>query len=247
MSLMINCQDVRKAIGPRPLFTSLSFTVNKGDRLAIIGANGSGKTTLLRLLAGLDEPDNGQINFAQNMVIGYLAQQEKLDENLTVLEILLQELHGEHLDEAEQHTRAYSMLSRAGFDDAGTPISSLSGGWRKRLAIALALVHHPDVLVMDEPTNHLDLEGIVWLEKLLHSSFPGCPSSFILVSHDRLFLEHLATQILEIAPCYPEGYKQVAGNYSSFLRQKEDFLLHQEEQETRSLQTGHFYIIESIV
>ena len=230
---MINCQEIRKAIGPRTLFSSLSFTVNKGDRLAVIGANGSGKTTLLRILSDMDTADSGKISYAQNMVIGYLPQQETFEGQETSLNTLLAGLRDENLDDAERHNRAHAMLSRAGFSDIDIPVQTLSGGWRKRLAISLALVRQPDLLVMDEPTNHLDLEGIIWLEKLLHSTFPGCPSTFVIVSHDRFFLEHLTTRIIEIAPFYPEGSFQSTGNYSSFLRQKEQFIVQQEEQESR--------------
>lgn len=233
MTLMLNCQDVCKAIGPRTLFDALSFTVNSGDRLAIIGANGSGKTTLLRILAGLDSPDSGRITLAQNVVIAYLPQQEELDEQTTAAGCLFAALQEKHLDEAEQHNLVHAMLSRADFADMDAPVQTLSGGWRKRLAICRALLRQPDLLIMDEPTNHLDLEGIVWLEKLLSSAYPGNPSTFIMVSHDRLFLENLATRCLEIAPFYPEGYFQVDGNYSTFLQRKELFLDQQQEQEAR--------------
>lgn len=234
MSLLINCQEIHKSIGPRTLFSSLSFTVNKGDRLAIIGANGSGKTTLLRMLAGQDTPDGGRISVAQNTVTGYLPQHEKFDEGASVVQILLQALDKEeHLDEAEQHARVHAMLNRAEFADFGAPVQTLSGGWRKRLAICRALLCQPDMLIMDEPTNHLDLEGILWLEKLLQSSFPGCPSTFVIVSHDRYFLENLTTRIIEIAGVYPDGILQVDGNYSTFLRRKEEFVLQQQEQEAR--------------
>ena len=231
MTLMLNCQDVCKSIGPQTLFDSLSFTVNSGDRLAIIGANGSGKTTLLRILSGLDSPDSGRITLAQNVLIGSLPQQEELDEQATAADVLFAALHDEHLDEAERHNRVHAMLSRAEFDNFDAPVHILSGGWRKRLAICRSLLRRPDLLIMDEPTNHLDLEGIVWLEKLLSNSFPGSPSTFVMVSHDRFFLEKLATRIIEIAPFYPEGFFKVDGNYSGFLHRKEQFLHQQQEQE----------------
>jgi len=224
MTLMLTCQNVSRAIGPRTLFDSLSFTVNSGDRLAVIGGNGSGKTTLLRILAGLDSPDSGRISLSQNILIGYLPQQEELDEQATAAGVLFDALHEEHLDEAERHSRVQAMLSRAEFDDFDTPVKILSGGWRKRLAICRALLRQPDLMIMDEPTNHLDLEGIVWLEKLLRNSFPGSPSTFVMVSHDRIFLENMATRIIEIAPYYPEGSFQIDGNYSAFLHRKEQFL-----------------------
>jgi len=233
MSLLLNCQDVGKTIGPRTLFHSLSFTVNSGDRLAVIGANGSGKTTLLRLLAGLDVGDRGTVTLTQSILTGYLSQQDKLDEASTAASLLTAALQGLHLDEAEMYSRVHAMLSRAEFDDPEVPVQVLSGGWRKRLAICRALLRQPDLFIMDEPTNHLDLEGIIWLEKLLASGFPDAPSTFIFVSHDRYFLENIATRIIEISPVYPSGALQVNGNYSSFLRHKELFLQQQQEQENR--------------
>ncbi len=233
VSLILNCQEISKAIGPRILFDALSFTVNSGDRLAIIGANGTGKTTLLRLLSGLGTPDSGTITFQQSIRTGYLPQLEDFNDNSTVTEILLDSLQEYLLDDAEQHTRVHAMLSRAGFNNGDVQIKTLSGGWQKRLAIARALVRQPDLLLLDEPTNHLDLEGILWLEKLLRSSFPGSPSAFVMVSHDRFFLENLATRIIEIAAHYPNGFFQVAGNYSAFLHRKEEFLSQQQQKESR--------------
>jgi ATP-binding cassette subfamily F protein uup len=233
MSFILNCQEISKSIGPRTLFNALSFTVNRGDRLAVIGANGSGKTTLLRLLSGLDTPDSGRITLLQNTLTGYLPQQEELNEEATVSEILFDALREEQLDEADRHSRIQTMLSRAEFTNFNLPVKILSGGWRKRLAISRALLRQPNMLIMDEPTNHLDLEGILWLEKLLGNSFPGSPSTFVMVSHDRYFLENLATRIVEISPLYPDGFILVEGNYSAFLRRKEQLLLQQQEQESR--------------
>lgn len=233
MSLILNCQEISKTIGPRTLFESLSFTVNRDDRLAVIGANGSGKTTLLQLLSGFNTPDKGRINLLQNTLTGYLPQQEKFDEQATVTEILFDALKEEQLDEVEQHNRVQAMLSRAEFSNFYAPVKTLSGGWRKRLAISRVLVRQPDLLMMDEPTNHLDLQGILWLEKLLGSSFAGSPTTFVMVSHDRYFLENLATRIIEIASYYPNGFFQVDGNYSTFLHRKEQFIVQQQDKESR--------------
>ena len=233
MTLLLNCQELGKTIGPRPLFTSLSLTVHQGDRLGIIGANGSGKTTLLRILCGLDTPDSGQLTLSSSVVPGYLPQDDQLPDKATALQVLLDTLRGLRLEEAEKYNRAQAMLSRAEFESAETPVETLSGGWRKRLAICAALVREPDLLVLDEPTNHLDLEGILWLEKLISSSFPGSPAAVVMVSHDRLFLENTANRIMELSNLYPDGCLQIKGNYSEFLRRKELFLAQQLEQEER--------------
>ena len=233
MTLLLNCQELSKTIGPRHLFTSLSLTVHKGDRLGIIGANGSGKSTLLRILCELDMPDSGLLTLGNRVRSGYLPQDDQLPDKATAIQVLLEALRGLRLEEAEKYNRAQAMLSRAEFESIETPVHTLSGGWRKRLAICAALVRQPDLLVMDEPTNHLDLEGILWLEKLIRSSFPGCPAAVVMVSHDRLFLENTASRIMELSPLYPGGCLQVEGNYSEFLRRKEMFLAQQLEQEER--------------
>ena len=230
---MLNCQAISKAIGPRSLFNSVSFTVSRGEKLGIIGANGSGKTTLLRLLSGLDTVDSGKISLTSNIRTGYLAQADVFDENASAADILYENLNDLGLDETEQYNRVHSMLSRAEFSDPDCSVNTLSGGWRKRLALCRALILHPDILLMDEPTNHLDLEGILWLEKLLGSSFPESPGAYVLVSHDRQFLENRTNRILEVSPLYPEGFFYVDGNYSTFLVKKEQFLTQQQEQETR--------------
>lgn len=233
MDLMLNCQGLCKSIGSRTLFDSVSFSLHSGERLGLIGANGTGKTTLIRILAGLDEPDTGQVNLSKNIKAGYLGQSDIFDDEDTVAEVLNKSLGKVEPDPAELYNRVHTMLSRACFDDPDTPVHTLSGGWKKRLSICRSLVLRPDILLMDEPTNHLDLEGIEWLEKLLGSSFPESPAAFILVSHDRLFLENLATRTMEISPAYPEGAFSVDGNYTKFLERKEDFLVQQEDLETR--------------
>ena len=233
MDLMLNCQAVSKAIGPRSLFNSVSFTVNQGERLGIIGANGTGKTTLLRILSGLDTPDSGKVTLSKNIRTTYLAQSDVFNENDTATDVLYGGLRDLGLDDTEQYNRAHTILSRAEFSNPECTVRTLSGGWRKRLSICRALVRQPDILLMDEPTNHLDLHGILWLEKLLGNSFPESPSAYIMVSHDRIFLENLPDRIIEISPMYPKGFFIVDGSYSMFLQRKEDFLNQQEDLETR--------------
>jgi len=230
---MLNCQAVSKAIGAQSLFDSISFTISKGERLGLIGANGTGKSTLLRILCGLETPDSGRVILAGQTHIGYLAQSDRFDDEATVADVLFGNMNGLHLDETEQYNRVHAMLSRAEFSDPDCPVHTLSGGWRKRLAISRTLVRRPDILVMDEPTNHLDLEGILWLEKLLGSSLPERPAAFLLVSHDRLFLENMTNRTIEISPAYPGGFLRVEGRYSKFLNTKETFLAGQQQREIR--------------
>ncbi len=233
MPFMLNCQAVSKAIGAQPLFDAITFTISRGERLALIGANGSGKTTLLRILCGLDTPDRGKVALTGHVHLGYLAQSNRFAGEATVAEVIDENLNGLDLDETQRYNRVHAMLSRAEFPDPECRVRTLSGGWRKRLAISRVLARRPDILVMDEPTNYLDLEGILWLEKLLGSSLPESPSAFLLVSHDRLFLENMTNRIMEISPAYPAGFLRVEGSYSEFLEKKDAFLAGQQQRELR--------------
>lgn len=224
MALLLSCTGIGKSFGARALFENLSLGISEGERLGLIGPNGSGKSTLLKILAGQIEPDGGTISIRRLTRMGYVAQDSVLPEARTAGEIVADALAGEEMEEAERASRINVTLGRAGFTDPGVRAGSLSGGWRRRLAIARELVKAPDILFLDEPTNHLDLEGIVWLEKLLASS----PFASVVVSHDRWFLENAVNQMAELNRVYPEGIFRVPGNYSRFLEKKEEFLRAQE-------------------
>ena len=220
MPLLLSCQSVGKSFGSRSLFDGISFAISDGDRIGLIGPNGSGKSTLLRLLAGLTSPDSGVIAPRKLLRLGYVAQDPEFAPGQTIQQILETVAVDQHLSETERSARLNTVLGRAGFTDTGILVDSLSGGWRKRLAIAVELLRNPDLLLMDEPTNHLDLEGILWLEKLL----TGAPFASLVVSHDRYFLENIATRMMEINRLYPDGLLGVDGGYSDFLEKKEEFL-----------------------
>ena len=233
MSNLLSCQNLSKAFGAQALFSSVSLVLAKGDRVGLIGPNGSGKSTLLKILAGMIEADSGEIFCQRHVRISYLAQADVFDEDKSCADNLYPAVAELQLEEAEQYNRVHSLLSRAEFPDPENPVRLLSGGWRKRLAICRALVVHPDVLVMDEPTNHLDIEGILWLEKLLKASLPESPDAYLMVSHDRRFLENTVNRIIELSAAYPEGTFQVNGNYSAFLEKRDTFLEQQQEMEER--------------
>src|SRR5450432_1534789 len=216
MSLLINIQEISKAFGAAPLFEGVSLTISDGDRLGLIGPNGAGKSTLLQILAGLQEPDTGVRAIRKLLRLGYVAQDSVFPAGSTVGELLTPETFG-----------------KAGFTDADVRVESLSGGWRKRLAIARELARAPDVLMLDEPTNHLDLEGILWLEKLLKSA----PFASVVVSHDRYFLDNVVNDMAEIDRVYPEGIFRVEGGYSHFLEKKEAFLLAQSSRQESLVNT----------
>ncbi len=233
MSHLLTCQALGKSFGAQNLFQNIDFVINRGDRIGLIGPNGSGKSTLLKILCDRVEPDDGQVLSRKHIKTAYLAQADHFVESATVAENLEAALDSHDLDEIERYNRVQALLSRAEFPDTSIAVESLSGGWRKRLAICRSFVVQPDILFMDEPTNHLDIEGVIWLEKMLSGALPKSPDAFLLVSHDRRFLENIANRVVELSSVYPNGSLQVNGNYSDFLRARVDFLEQQQNLEER--------------
>ncbi|HEX6950948.1 MAG TPA: ABC-F family ATP-binding cassette domain-containing protein [Nitrospira sp.] len=204
----------------KPLFRDLSLSISEGDHVGLIGPNGSGKSTLLKILAGAEEPDSGTRSVRRHTRVVYVPQDPVFAEEQTVEALLAQVLLDEGLDPHEEGGRIAKALSLGNFIRADQPVATLSGGWKKRLAIARALMLEPDIILLDEPTNHLDVEGILWLEALLKSE----PHAFLVISHDRRFLESVATHIWELNRSYPDGMFQVTGRYSDFLEQRDAML-----------------------
>jgi len=223
VALLLNAQGLSKSYGAVPLFRNISLNVSERDRLGLIGPNGSGKSTLLEILAGGREPDEGEVALRKNTRLAYVAQVSDFVAGETVRAVIRRALERARVPESERPAREAETLGRAGFTDFEAEAAKLSGGWRKRLAIAEALVADPDLLLLDEPTNHLDLAGIDWLEKLLKTASFAC----VVVSHDRYFLENVTTEMVELNRVYPEGLLWVRGNYSTFLEAKDEFLLAQ--------------------
>jgi ABC transport system ATP-binding/permease protein len=224
MPPIINAQQISKAYGATTLFHDVSFTVSEGARIGLIGPNGSGKSTLLKILAGMVTADTGEVAVRKRTRMSYLSQESEFDTGLTPRTVMQRALKSAAVPETEWESRTAETLGRTGFDDFNLEAASLSGGWRKRLAIAEALVQGPDILLLDEPTNHLDLAGIEWLEELLQQA----QFAVVVVSHDRYFLENVATEMAELNRAYPNGLLRVPGNYSEFLVRKEEFLQAQE-------------------
>lgn len=223
MALLASCTGLSKSFGSRLLFENIALGISEGERLGLIGPNGAGKSTLLRILAGQLDSDSGTISMRRNTRIGYVPQDAEFAPGHTVYEVVAGAIRDEHLDEAERAARINQTLGRAGFTDGTLRTESLSGGWRRRLAIARELAADPDLLFLDEPTNHLDFEGIRWLERLL----TGAAFASVVVSHDRYFLDNVVNDMAEIARSYPEGIFRVEGGYSRFLEKKEELLLAQ--------------------
>ena len=242
---LLSVENISKAFGERIILENISFGINKDQKIAFIAKNGTGKTTLLNIIAGKDQPDSGQVVFRKDIHIGFLSQNPSFNEELTVEETifatdnpilqLIQEYehalqHPENemayqkaFEQMERHnawdfeTQYKQILFRLKLDNLQLKVKNLSGGQKKRLALANVLISKPDLLILDEPTNHLDLEMIEWLEQY----FAKENLTLFIVTHDRYFLERVCNEILELDNGELFSYK---GNYSYFLEKKEQRL-----------------------
>ncbi len=204
MGLLLSVQSLSKQFGATILFQNVSLTIEDNQRLGLIGPNGAGKSTLLKILSGLDDSDAGIVAPKKGLKIANVPQDPVFPKGSIVKDFL---------------STDNPWFGLAGFSDANQECNSLSGGWKKRLAIAHAASQSPDLLFLDEPTNHLDLEGILWLERSLQQA----PFSCVLISHDRQFLENTATHVAELNSVYPDGVFRVEGNYTKFLERREQY------------------------
>ncbi len=220
MSLLLGIQNLSKSFANRPLFDGLSLELRAGVRVGLIGPNGAGKSTLLKILAGIEPFDEGTRTVPRGTRIAYVPQDDRFEPDLSVQAVLLAALADEPLEDYERDTQVEAMLTRMGFTDPMQPVATLSGGWRKRLALARELIRQPDLLLLDEPTNHLDVLGVIWLERLLRSSSFG----YLVISHDRAFLRGVADELIEVSPSYPGGYFRAPGSYEEFAERREAFL-----------------------
>jgi ATP-binding cassette subfamily F protein uup len=228
---IISAQGLSKRYGVAPLFQNISFTVSEGDCIGVIGPNGSGKSTLLEMLMGRVMPDSGDVAIRKGTRLSYVAQISEFAAGVTIRTVIESALERAEVSEGERASRSAETLGRAGFAEMDVQAATLSGGWRKRLAIAEALVQAPDILLLDEPTNHLDLAGIQWLETVLQGAAFAC----VVVSHDRYFLENVVNEMVELNRAYEGGTLRVSGNYSSFLEAKEEYL-HAQKKRQESLE-----------
>lgn len=209
---LINIENITKYYTDTPLFDDASFTVDEQEKVGIIGINGTGKTTLLKMLVGLEEPDQGTITRANHIVIRYLPQAPTFQKNATVLEAVM-EGNLTHDNEWSLESDAKTMLQKLGICDYEQKVDTMSGGQRKRIALANTLLSKADVLVLDEPTNHLDSAMADWLEEYL-KNFKG---ALVMVTHDRYFLDSVSNRIVEIDKGKTYSYQT---NYSGFLELK---------------------------
>ena len=239
---ILTVQEISRRIGPRLLFENISFGLSQGQKVAIIAPNGTGKTTLLRTIAGNDRPDTGEITFRNDLRVAYLPQEPEFDMEQSAFKILMKddndvtraiaayesametETSPDEMQRAidkmdalqawDYEAQIHEVLGQLQLTRLNTPVKSLSGGQRKRLALARVLLEQPDLLLLDEPTNHLDLDMIEWLEGQLSAT----SSTILMVTHDRYFLERVCNEIIEIDNGQLYRYK---GNYSYFLEKKD--------------------------
>ncbi|MBM4098576.1 MAG: ABC-F family ATP-binding cassette domain-containing protein [Planctomycetes bacterium] len=231
--MLLVVSELAKSHGLRELFRGVSLSVADGDRVGFIGPNGAGKSTLLRMLAGAEEPDSGAVRTQRGAVVVYVPQRDDFPVGATprsaatAAAVKAASVHG---DTHEAEVLGAMILGKLGFPEArmGEPVERLSGGWRKRLSIACGLCEAggtPDLLLLDEPTNHLDVEGIRWLEQFLSRPTNDLRAgACVFITHDRAFLEAVATRVVELSRAYPQGTLTVDGGYAEFLRRRAEFL-----------------------
>ena len=209
--MLLSCENVSINYGIKELLKEANLYLEPGDKIGVIGINGTGKSTFLRCLAGVEEPDKGVVTRFPNVQVVFLPQNPPVDERLTVLEQVFASQDAAYRDIYEYE--AITMLNKLGIENVHENIAVLSGGQRKRVALAAALLQPADVLILDEPTNHLDSEMVAWLELKL-AAFPG---GIIMVTHDRYFLERVATRIAELSRGKLSYFE---ANYSKYLELK---------------------------
>ncbi|MEA5082613.1 MAG: ABC-F family ATP-binding cassette domain-containing protein [Lachnospiraceae bacterium] len=209
--MLLSAENISKNYGIKQLLKGVSIYLNEGDKIGIIGINGTGKSTLLRILAGVEEPDVGKAWFNPNLQISFLRQNPPMQDGLTVLEQVFENLSCQFRQLNEYEAKA--MLSKLGIHNFEQKIGTLSGGQKKRVALAAALIHPADVLILDEPTNHLDSDMVTWLEGYL-IKFKG---GIIMITHDRYFLDRVVNKITELDKGNLYSYD---ANYSKYLELK---------------------------
>lgn len=214
--MLLQAENISKSYGERLLFEDVSFSIDSGERYAIVAQNGVGKTTLLRIVTGHETPDSGAITFRRDTRVAYLEQTPEFPEGTTIAEACFH-TKSPDIDQTsdEYHINIKQILGKLNIHDLSQPIHTLSGGQQKRVALANVLIAQPDILILDEPTNHLDLAMIEWLEETLRRS----RMALLIVTHDRYFLDSVCTDILELSEQQMFHYR---GNYSYYLEKREE-------------------------
>lgn len=223
--LLINTHKLEKSFAGKVLFQNVSLGIEEGERVGLVGPNGAGKSTLLKILAGQAEADKGEVTAKKGLRMGLLDQSPLFKDSETILQAILSKCE----DESESLGSAYEWMARMELTQFGEDflVKDLSGGWRKRVALARELVLSPELLLLDEPTNHLDVSSIKWLEEFLaKASF-----ATLIITHDRLFLQRVTNKIFDLDPKNPNYLLSVNGGYLEYIEAKEQLLQAQEQRE----------------
>ena len=211
--VLLTCENIKKSWTEKPLITDVSISINDTDKIGFVGVNGTGKSTLLKIIAGVIEPEEGSILCSRELKIGYLPQNPTYDGNLTVMEQAM--LYLRRAGSSAEDYQCKAMLNKLGFESYNEKMNTLSGGQRKRVAMAAVLTQDSNLLVLDEPTNHMDNDIIEWLEKYL-KAYKG---AVFMITHDRYFLDRVTNRIVEIHDGKLYGYD---GNYDFYLKSKSE-------------------------
>lgn len=228
MALLVNAQKISKSFGLKQLFEDISFSIESSQKIGLIGPNGAGKSTLFKILSKQTKPDSGELSFSQSLRIAYLEQTPILDLNAKIFEYILQQ--SDDIYETQNIQLTQSLIAKLELDQfEDQAISTLSGGWKKRVALACQLIKKPNLLLLDEPTNHLDIASIQWLESFLESQNDlAC----FMITHDRLFLQNTCDIIFDLDKRNPSGLIQFKGVYSDFLELKDSQIQAQQQLES---------------
>lgn len=229
MAILISAHQLEKSFASRTLFRELTFAIESGDRIGLIGPNGAGKSTLMKILAKQMDLDSGQLSFQRGLRIGYLEQTPTFKPGITIHEALCE--NAEDPYDYEFLALVDTLLSKLELNQgnitADTLVENLSGGWRKRVALAKELAKNPDLLLLDEPTNHLDFHSILWLEEFLQDA----PFALLTITHDRLFLQRVANRIFDLDRRNANGLLNIKGDYAQYVESKQQLMQAQEKQE----------------
>lgn len=223
--LLLSTYKLEKSFAGRTLFRNVSLGIEDGERVGLVGPNGAGKSTLLRIIAGQMEADSGDVTGKKGLRLGFLEQTPLFKPKETIMEAILSKCR----DQQESLGPAYEWMARLELSQFGEDflVEDLSGGWRKRVALARELILEPELLMLDEPTNHLDVTSILWLENFLERA----PFATLIITHDRLFLQRVTNKIFDLDPKNPNYLLSINGGYLEYLEAKDLLLRGQEQRE----------------
>ncbi len=230
---ILNVEKVTKGFGDRVLFDNITLGINKGDKIGIVGVNGTGKSTLLKIIAGLEEPDEGKVVKGANVTVAYLCQTPAFEDNENIIDYVVKGVRNSNTSKETAISSAKNILNKLGITDFEMDIMNMSGGQKKRVALAQTLIEPAEILILDEPTNHLDNDMVIWLEQFI-KKFKG---QLIMVTHDRYFLDNVTNRIVELDKGNLYSYDTNYSGYLTLKTEREDIEQATERKRTNILRT----------